>query len=144
MTRRRHAPEQILQRLRDMEVLQAEGQSMAEIAKRFEVSEQTLHRRRNQFDGMKGEEMKRLKELELSPCHDILKGQDDVRDRGLGARAALRSAESSVCLLEQAPRPGFAAALSRASGTALRGGVRGARVARTTFSSPLRSRSSGR
>ena len=47
-----------------MEVLQAEGQSMAEIAKRFEVSEQTLHRWRNQFGGMKGEEMKRLKELE--------------------------------------------------------------------------------
>ena len=64
MTRRRHTPEQILQRLRDMEVLQAEGQSMAEIAKRFEVSEQTLHRWRNQFGGMKGEEMKRLKELE--------------------------------------------------------------------------------
>ena len=64
MTRRRHTPDQILQKLRDMEVLQAEGQSMAEIAKRFEVSEQTLHRWRNQFGGMKGEEMKRLKELE--------------------------------------------------------------------------------
>jgi len=58
MTRRRHTPDQILQKLRDMEVLQAE------IAKRFEVSEQTLHRWRNQFGGMKGEEMKRLKELE--------------------------------------------------------------------------------
>ena len=64
MTRRRHTPDQILQKLRDMEVLQAEGHSMAEIAKRFEVSEQTLHRWRNQFGGMKGEEMKRLKELE--------------------------------------------------------------------------------
>jgi putative transposase len=64
MTRRRHTPGQILEKLRDMEVLQAEGHSMGEIAKRFEVSEQTLHRWRNQFGGMKGEEMKRLKELE--------------------------------------------------------------------------------
>ena len=61
MTRRRHTPEQILQRLRDVEVLQAEGHSTAEIAKRFEVSEQMW---RNQFGGMKGEEMKRPKELE--------------------------------------------------------------------------------
>ena len=37
---------------------------MAEIACRLEVSEQTFHRWRNQFGGMKGEEMKRLKELE--------------------------------------------------------------------------------
>ena len=64
MTRRRHRPGQILEKLRDMEVLQAEGHSIGEIAKRFEVSEQTLHRWRNQFGGMKGEEMKRLKELE--------------------------------------------------------------------------------
>ena len=63
MTRRRHTPDQILQKLRDMEVLQAEGHSMAEIAKRFEVSEQTLHRWRNLYGGMKGDEMKRLKDL---------------------------------------------------------------------------------
>lgn len=37
---------------------------MGEIAKRFEASEQTLHRWRNQFGGMTGEEMKHLKELE--------------------------------------------------------------------------------
>ena len=64
MTRRRHTPGQILEKLRDMEVLQAEGHSIGEIAKRFEVSEQTLHRWRNQFGGMIGEEMWRLKELE--------------------------------------------------------------------------------
>jgi transposase-like protein len=43
-----------------MEVLQAEGHSMGEIAKRFEVSEQSLDRWRNQFGGMTGEDMKRL------------------------------------------------------------------------------------
>jgi transposase len=64
MPRRRHTPDQILAKLRDAEVLAADGLSAAEIAKRLEVSEQTYHRWRNQYGGMKGPEMKRLKELE--------------------------------------------------------------------------------
>lgn len=42
----------------------ADGLSIAEISKRLETSEQTYHRWRNQFGGMKGPEMKRLKEME--------------------------------------------------------------------------------
>ena len=42
----------------------AEGRTIAEIAKRLEVSEQTYHRWRNTYGGLKGPEMKRLKELE--------------------------------------------------------------------------------
>jgi len=64
MARKRHTPEQILARLRDAEVMQSQGLSIAEIARKLEVSEQTFHRWRNQFGGMKGDEMKRLKELE--------------------------------------------------------------------------------
>ena len=77
MTRRRHTPGQLLGKLRDMEVLQAEGHSIGEIAKRFEVSEQTLHRWRNQFGGMKGEEMKRLvadQALDISMLKDLAEG----------------------------------------------------------------------
>ncbi|MCA9643427.1 MAG: transposase [Myxococcales bacterium] len=64
MARKRHTPEQILAKLRDAEVMASQGLSTAEIAKKLEISEQTYHRWRNQFGGMKGEEMKRLKELE--------------------------------------------------------------------------------
>ena len=64
MARKRHTPDQILAKLRDAEVMQSQGLSMAEIARKLEVSEQTFHRWRNQFGGMKGEEVKRLKELE--------------------------------------------------------------------------------
>ena len=64
MARRKHTPDQILAKLRDADVMQAEGLSIAEIAKRLEVSEQTYHRWRNTYGGMKGPEMKRLKELE--------------------------------------------------------------------------------
>ena len=64
MVRKRHTPDQILAKLRDADVLLAQGQSIPDIARKLEVSEQTYHRWRNQFGGMKGEEMKRLKELE--------------------------------------------------------------------------------
>ena len=64
MARRKHTPDQILAKLRDADVMQAEGLSIAEIAKRLEIVEQTYHRWRNTYGGMKGPEMKRLKELE--------------------------------------------------------------------------------
>ena len=62
--RRRHTPEQIIRKLRDAERLQAQGATIPEVAKQLEISEQTLHRWRNQFGGMKADDAKRLKELE--------------------------------------------------------------------------------
>ena len=64
MARKRHTPDQILAKLRDADVLLAQGRSIADVVRKLEVSEQTYHRWRNQYGGMKGEEMKRLKELE--------------------------------------------------------------------------------
>ena len=64
MARKRHTPDQILAKLRDADVLLAQGCSIADVVRKLEISEQTYHRWRNQFGGMKGEEMKRLKELE--------------------------------------------------------------------------------
>lgn len=62
--RRRHTPEQIIRKLREAEKLQAEGQTIPEIAKALGISENTLHRWRNQYGGMKADDAKRLKELE--------------------------------------------------------------------------------
>ena len=62
--RRRHTPEQIIRKLREAERLQAQGATIPEVAKQLEISEQTLHRWRNQFGGMKADDAKRLKELE--------------------------------------------------------------------------------
>ena len=64
MARRRHTPDQILKKLRDADVLLSQNLPLAEIAKRLEVSEQTYHRWRNQYGGIKGPEIKRLKEIE--------------------------------------------------------------------------------
>ncbi len=63
-TRRRHTPEQIIRKLREAERLLAEGRQVPEVAKALEVSEQTFHRWRAQYGGMKAEDAKRLKELE--------------------------------------------------------------------------------
>jgi transposase-like protein len=64
MKRRRHTPEQIIRKLREAERMLGEGKTIPEAAKQLEISEQTYHRWRNQFGGMKADDAKRLKELE--------------------------------------------------------------------------------
>ena len=63
-TRRRHTPEQIIRKLREADRLLGEGLGVPEVAKALEVSEQTFHRWRAQYGGMKADDAKRLKELE--------------------------------------------------------------------------------
>lgn len=62
--RRRHTPEQIIRKLREADRLLGEGLEVPEVAKQLEVSEQTLHRWRQQYGGLKAEDAKRLKGLE--------------------------------------------------------------------------------
>ena len=62
--RKRHSAEQIIRKLRQAEGLLADGKTVAEVAKALGVSELTFNRWRNQYGGMKGPEMKRLKDLE--------------------------------------------------------------------------------
>jgi len=61
---RKHSPEQIIRKLREADRMLAEGKTNAEIAKALEVTEWTMSRWRNQYGGLKGDDAKRLKELE--------------------------------------------------------------------------------
>lgn len=63
--RKRHNPEQIVKKLQDADRLLNAGKSLGQVFQTLEVSEATYHRWRNQYGGMKCEEAKRLKELEL-------------------------------------------------------------------------------
>lgn len=63
--RKRHNPEQIVQKLRDADVMLNSGKDLAVVLQSLEISEATYHRWRNQFGGMKSEEAKRLKELDI-------------------------------------------------------------------------------
>ncbi len=65
MKRRRHSPEQVIRKLRDADRMLSEGKTIAEVCQQLEVVEATFHRWRNQYGGMKGDEAKRLKELEI-------------------------------------------------------------------------------
>ena len=64
MKRRRHTPEQVVRKLREAERMLGEGKAIPEVAKELEVSENTFHRWRAEYGAMKGQEVKRLKELE--------------------------------------------------------------------------------
>jgi putative transposase len=64
MKRTRHNPEQIIKKLREADAMLASGKTIGQVCQTLEVSEQTFHRWRNQYGGMKAGEAKRLKELE--------------------------------------------------------------------------------
>ena len=64
MKLRRHTPEQIIRKLREAERLLGEGKTIPEAAKELGISENTFHRWRKQYGGMKAQDAKRLKELE--------------------------------------------------------------------------------
>jgi putative transposase len=61
--RRKHTPDQVVRKLREADRLLAEGKDVPEVAKHLEISEQTYHRWRKQFGGLKPDDAKRLKEL---------------------------------------------------------------------------------
>jgi transposase-like protein len=65
MKRTRHSAEQIVSRLREADAMLAAGRSIAQVVQHLGVSEQTFHRWRNQYGGMKADEARRLKELEV-------------------------------------------------------------------------------
>ena len=57
--RSRHTPEQVIRKLREAERLIGEERTIPEAAKELGVSEQTYHRWRNQYGGMKADDAKR-------------------------------------------------------------------------------------
>ena len=61
---KRHTPEQIIKKLREADTMLAVGKTIGQVVQVLEISEQTFHRWRHQYGGMKAEEAKRLKELE--------------------------------------------------------------------------------
>jgi len=64
MKGKKHNPDQIIAKLREADGLLATGATIAHICQQLAISEQTFHRWRNQYGGMKAKEAKRLKELE--------------------------------------------------------------------------------
>jgi putative transposase len=65
MKRRRHAPERAVRKIREGERLLNEGRELAEVLRHLEITEATFNRWRAQYGGMRADEAKRLKMLEV-------------------------------------------------------------------------------
>jgi putative transposase len=64
MARKRHTAEEIVTKLRQVDVLTAQGQPVSEAIRTIGVTEVTYYRWRTEYGGLKGDQVKRLKELE--------------------------------------------------------------------------------
>ena len=64
MAKKRYRPEEIIAKLREADVLLAQGNKVPEVAKAIGIHEITYYRWRKEYGGMKTAQVKRLKELE--------------------------------------------------------------------------------
>ena len=64
MPKKRYRPEEIVAKLRQVDVLVSQGQNIADAIRQIGVSEVTYYRWRQEYGGLKTEQVKRLKELE--------------------------------------------------------------------------------
>ena len=64
MPSKKHKPEEIIGKLREVEIVLAHGASTAEACRRIGVSEQTYYRWRKEYGGLKTDQARRMKDLE--------------------------------------------------------------------------------
>jgi transposase-like protein len=64
MSRKRHKPEEIVSKLRQVEVLTAQGTAMADAIRQIGVTEVTYYRWRKEYGGLKSDQVRRIKDLE--------------------------------------------------------------------------------
>ena len=92
MGRKRHTAEEIVNKLREADVLLAKGQTVGQACRQIGVTEQTYFRWRREYGGMKVDQAKRLKELE----------RENARLKRLVADQAL-----DMAILREAANPNF-------------------------------------
>jgi putative transposase len=64
MPRKRHKPEEIVAKLRQVDVLASQGQSIADAVRAIGVTEVTYYRWRQEYGGLKSDQVRKLKDLE--------------------------------------------------------------------------------
>ena len=88
MARKRHTPDEIVAKLRQVDVLVAQGQAVADAIRAIGVSEVTYYRWRQEFGGLKADQVKRLKDLEAENARLRLAVADLTLDKQILAEAA--------------------------------------------------------
>jgi transposase-like protein len=62
---KRHKPEEIIAKLRQVDVMTSQGQTVADAVRAIGVTEVTYYRWRQEYGGLKSDQVRRMKELEL-------------------------------------------------------------------------------
>jgi transposase-like protein len=88
MARKRHTAEEIVAKLRQVDVLTSQGRPVAEAVRTIGVTEVTYDRWRSEYGGLKGDQIKRLKELEAENARLRRAGSDLTLDKIILAEAA--------------------------------------------------------
>jgi len=88
MPRKRHKPEEIVAKLRQVDVLVSQGQSVADAVRGIGVTEVTYYRWRQEFGGLKTDQIKRMKELEAENARLRRAVSDLTLDKMILAEAA--------------------------------------------------------
>jgi len=65
MPRKRHKPEEVVAKLRQVDVMTAQGHSVADAVRSIGVSDVTYHRWRSEYGGLGTDQVRRMKDLEL-------------------------------------------------------------------------------
>ena len=88
MPRKHHKPEEIVAKLRRVDVLVSQGQSVADAIRTIGVTEVTYYRWRQEFGGLKTDQVKRMKELEAENARLRRAVSDLTLDKMILAEAA--------------------------------------------------------
>ena len=98
MARKRHTAEEIVAKLRQVDVLSGQGRPIADAIRAIGVTEVTYYRWRNEYGGLKGDQVKRLKELEAENTRlrravsDLTLDKQILREAAKGNFSAPRAA----------------------------------------------------
>ena len=95
---KRHTAEEVITKLRQAEADLAQGLSVAQVCQRLGISEQTLHRWRNQYGGLKQDEARRLKELEAENARLKRLVAELAIDKQMLQEAVQKKGSSSKCV----------------------------------------------
>jgi transposase-like protein len=88
MARKRHTPDEIVAKLRQVDVLVGQGQAVAEAIRAIGVTEVTYYRWRREFGGLKSDQVRRLRDLEAENARLRRAVSDLTLDKQVLAEAA--------------------------------------------------------
>ncbi len=67
MSKKKHTAEEIVTKLREADVLLGKGQTIGEVCRQIQISDQTYYKWRKEYGGLQVDQAKRFRELEEMP-----------------------------------------------------------------------------